>query len=194
MSDSIDYYRKHAEDFYRDTVDADMQALYAPFLACIPSGGRILDAGCGSGRDSLAFLHRGYRVQAFDAAPEMAGLAAQLLDRPVPALRFDQVNWHAEFDGIWACASLLHRPWADLPATLSRLATALEPGGVMYASFKHGTGERCYRGRHFTDLDEHRLQQLLREIPELRLQHAWVTVDCRPDRPNQEWLNVLLTV
>ncbi|MCC5809118.1 MAG: class I SAM-dependent methyltransferase [Ectothiorhodospiraceae bacterium] len=193
MADSIDYYREHAEQFYRDTIGADMQALYAPFLAAIPPGGRVLDAGCGSGRDSLAFLRLGYSVQAFDAAPEMAGLAARLLAQPVPVLRFDELAWKTEFDGVWACASLLHQPWADLPCTLSQLAITLKPGGVLYASFKHGSGERRYRNRHFTDLDQHRLHQLLAQVPGLHLQHSWVTVDCRPDRPNQEWLNALLT-
>jgi SAM-dependent methyltransferase len=64
LSDTQNYYEQNAEQFFADTIAVDMSALYARFLASIPAGGSILDAGCGSGRDAKAFALRGYRVAA----------------------------------------------------------------------------------------------------------------------------------
>ena|SRR5205807_552927 len=71
QSDTVTYYERHADSFLSATVHVDLGSLYEPFLALVPEGGLILDAGCGSGRDSRAFLERGYRVRAFDASPEL---------------------------------------------------------------------------------------------------------------------------
>ena len=71
-----DYYRQNAEPFFSATVQVDMTPLHERFLATLPAGARILDAGCGSGRDAKAFAERGHAVAAFDASPELARLAA----------------------------------------------------------------------------------------------------------------------
>jgi ubiquinone/menaquinone biosynthesis C-methylase UbiE len=63
-----------------------MDALYEPFLSRVRPGGHVLDAGCGSGRDALAFLRRGYHVTAIDASPAMAGLASSVIGLPVRVL------------------------------------------------------------------------------------------------------------
>jgi 2-polyprenyl-3-methyl-5-hydroxy-6-metoxy-1,4-benzoquinol methylase len=60
MSPPSDYYDDHALEFIRDTASTDMTGLYEPFLERLPAGGRILDAGCGSGKDTSAFLAKGY--------------------------------------------------------------------------------------------------------------------------------------
>jgi SAM-dependent methyltransferase len=194
MSNSgIEFYEQNAERFFDDTVAVDMTALYDPFLAELPPGGLILDAGCGSARDSRAFLELGYQVHAFDASPRLAALASQHLGQPVDILRFDQVNWHARFDGIWACASLLHIPRAELPDILSRLARSLKPSGVLYASFKYGEGERWTHGRRFTDMDKPGLERLLKQTPHLALKTCWSSSDRRPNRADERWLNTLLT-
>lgn len=76
MDDSADYYNQNAASFFASTVTVDMSALHDAFLVKLPPGGRILDAGCGSGRDAKAFASRGYSVTAFDASPDLAELAS----------------------------------------------------------------------------------------------------------------------
>jgi 2-polyprenyl-3-methyl-5-hydroxy-6-metoxy-1,4-benzoquinol methylase len=187
------YYTENAQAFFADTVAVGMDSLYARFLPQIPPGGHILDAGCGSGRDTLAFLHEGYRVTAFDASPTLAALAEHHTGQPVQVRRFQDLAWRREFDGIWACASLLHVPAAELPEVLGRLALALRPGGILYASFKFGRGERDHRGRRFTDLDEAGLRTLLGQVPGLTELETWASEDLRPGRAAEGWLNTLLT-
>ena len=185
------FYDDHAPHYFEATRDTDMALLRARFLAHVPARSRILDAGCGSGRDSRAFLDAGYVVEAFDGSAPLAELAGSLIGQPVRVLDFREVDWQAEFDGVWACASLLHVPWAELPAVVGRLVAALKPGGVLYMSFKHGRGERnAADGRFFLDLDEAGLDELLAAVPGLALIECWRSPDqLGGDRP--DWLNAL---
>ena len=189
---TIAYYENQAETFFAETVDVDMAPLYARFLARVPTGGRILDAGCGSGRDALAFRRLGYTVTAFEASPTLAQMASEHCGLLVEVRRFQEIDWEDRFDGIWACASLLHVPMAELPEVLGRLGRALKPDGVLYASFKYGAGEREHGGRRFTDLDEEGLAALVGAVPALAVVETWVTGDRREGREGERWLNAVV--
>ena len=192
MLRTADYYRRHAQAYALSTRNVDMAPLYERFLALVPAGGLILDAGCGSGRDSLAFTQRGYRVEAFDASPELAELAAQHTGLPVHVRTFLTLTDTARFDAIWACASLLHVPECDQPEAWARLWAALKAGGVIYASYKLGQGKRTdEQGRAFTDADEARLTSWIQPLDHQGALHTWLTHDQRPSQ-QQTWLNVLV--
>ncbi len=188
MTDTPAYYDQHAVTFFAQTADVDMSALHERFLVHIQPGGFVLDAGCGSGRDAKAFLERGYRVAAFDASPRLAQLASEYLGQAVAVHTFIDVAERDCYDGIWACASLLHLPLAEMPAALLRLWTALKPGGAFYLSFKLGEGERAQDGRHFTDANEATLREWLRILPSISTVQCWLTEDQRPDR-HEQWID-----
>ncbi|MFP4247126.1 MAG: class I SAM-dependent methyltransferase [Halochromatium sp.] len=189
---TLAYYDCEAQSFFATTVDVDMSSLYKRFLRELVGGAAILDAGCGSGRDARAFRERGYAVTAMEPCPALAALAEAHCGLSVEIRRFQDIDWVGRFDGIWACASLLHVPLAELPDVLQRLAHALRPGGILYVSFKLGRGEREHGGRRFTDLDEAGLTELLRLVPALTVAEIWTTADRRPDREDERWLNALL--
>jgi SAM-dependent methyltransferase len=189
---TIDYYNDNAEDFVRQTQNLDMEALYEPFLKLIPSNGNILDAGCGAGRDTKAFIEKGYHVTAFDASPKMVAAAQRLTGLPVMLMQFEELNFDQEFDGIWACASLLHVRIVDMPGVLQRLHRALKPNGVLYASFKEGANqERIKDGRLFVDYDEIGIQKLIIETMCFAGLQISRTVDVRQDRATEYWLNAV---
>ncbi|WP_373507595.1 class I SAM-dependent methyltransferase [Thiocapsa sp.] len=189
---TLAYYEDQAQAFFAGTVDVDMAPLYDRFLARVPPGGRILDAGCGSGRDALALRRLGYAVTAFEASPTLARLATAHCGLPVEVRRFLEIDWQDAFNGIWACASLLHVPMAELPEVFGRLGRALKPDGVLYASFKYGAGEREHGGRRFTDLDEEGLAALVKVVPGFAVLETWVTVDRREQREGERWLNAVV--
>jgi hypothetical protein len=105
-------------------------------------------------------------------------------------MTFQEMMWRSEFDGIWACASLLHVPRMELTEILGRFVRALRPDGALYASFRHGTRERIVDGRQFTDMTEVELGPLLRSVG-LPSAEYWINVDVRPGQTSKQWLNVL---
>lgn len=191
MNTTLAYYAENALDFFDSTHDKPMEAIYPRFLPHLPENGFILDAGCGSGRDSRYFLSLGFRIEAIDASKEMAALATAYIGQEVKCLAFDQIERTEAYDAIWAAASLLHLPYAQLPETLSRLASALKEDGVLYASFKYGEHEYVKEGRHFTPLNEKKAEALFEQLAPLRLQQLWLSDDLRQERSGEKWLNLL---
>ncbi|MBO1520049.1 class I SAM-dependent methyltransferase [Oceanisphaera pacifica] len=187
---SVDYYQQQAEPFYRSTINVDMTPLYQRFLPYITEGGSIVDAGCGSGRDSLYFANLGFKVTAFDASPELVKLAQQHTGLPVSVNRFEQFIATEPVDAIWACASLLHVPRAELNLVLAHLTAQLKTAGVFYCSFKYGQDDVSREGRHFTNLDEAGFGELIKDLP-LSVIEQWQTGDLRPGREHERWLNVI---
>lgn len=133
----------------------------------------------------------GYTVDAFDASQELAKLASEFTGIPVEVLSFAEFERPSVYDGIWACASLLHLPFAELADTVNRLWASLKAGGVMYVSFKLGQSERIKDGRHFTDLDDQSIRALFKEVPNVAHLETWITIDQRPER-EEKWLNALI--
>ena len=188
--ETIQYYNRHAEEFCAGTFSADMSRNRDRFLAYLQPGSAILDAGCGSGRDTLAFLSAGYQVDAFDASEKMCRIASQKTGIPVRKQRFEKLEGEELYDGIWACASLLHVAAADLPDVLVRLYRLLKKQGIMYVSFKLGYGERQKDGRYFNDMREEVLCRLLCDAG-FTVKDTFITQDVRENRQDEAWVNVI---
>ena len=192
MNSTLDYYNKNAATFAEGTVSVDFAETRERFLAKLPSDASILDLGCGSGRDTKAFLQRGFRVTAVDGSPELCALAAAYTGIPVRHMLFSELDEREAYDGIWACASLLHVPSAELPGIFRRVIFALKPGGILYASFKYSTFEGERNGRHFTDFTEESFAVFIAHFPECSIEDQWISADVRPSRSSERWLNLLL--
>ena len=134
---TVGYYDRCAADLAAQTADLDLEPVYLRFLRYMPPGGRILDAGCGAGRDGLAFAERGYEVVAFDASEAMVKLASERVGNRaiVHLMTFQELNWQHEFDGIWACAPLKHVPQTSFIDVVARLASALPRRWVVERTF-----------------------------------------------------------
>ena len=198
--DTLDYYQRNAKDFFSQTINVDMQNVYQPFLEYLPkphlaNQQKILDVGCGSGRDSVFFANQGFEVVAIDGSQNVIDLAKQTDTRiDWQCLRFDEIakqSWQNQFTGIWACASLLHMPFDDLPKILNDLIRCLKSDGILYASFKYGDSEREKDGRFFCDINEQRWQLIEEQLDSAKALKLWQTVDNRMDK-RDIWWNVLL--
>lgn len=189
VQQTLDYYNTHAQAFISTTANVEFGSLQNRFAAMLPDGGRILDLGCGSGRDSLAFLNAGFQVDAVDGSAAMAKAASALTGLPVAHALFADYAPPHTYDGIWACSSLLHLPRKNLAPTINKYAAHLHPGGVFYMSFKLGTFEGMRNGRWFTDLDERAFTALIGEVTQLKIRSLDITSDVRPGRSSEKWLN-----
>ncbi len=143
------------------------------FLDRLLPGARILDLGCGGGRDSEAMLNRGFMVDATDGVEAIALQAEARIGRPVLVMRFDELTAIATYDAIWANASLLHVPTKHLPTILSAVKRALKPGGLHFASYKSGGREgRDGFGRYFNYLSAVQLEAAYEACG------GWDVIDC----------------
>ena len=190
MNQNIEYYNKNADAFYESTVNTDMSEWQNRFLKHIPAGGRILDAGCGSGRDSKAFIKQGYSVVAFDASKEMCQKASELIGQEVWQMKFEEMSFDDEFDGVWACASLLHVSSEDIKDVFGKIYMALYPNGIFYSSFKYGDGMLQRGKRVFNDFTEDRIKKSLTEVG-FEIIECDTSFDVRPGREEEKWVNVI---
>ena len=169
-SQTLEVYAREAATYAQRAKPDRIGGFLEPFMAVLPKGGVVLDLGCGAGWASEIMAKAGFDVHALDASPEFAALAQTKLRRPVRVMSFEGVEDVAAFDGIWASASLLHVPKAELPALFVRLARALKPGGLLMATFKAGEGEaRDKLGRFYSYFSLDELEGLVRATPGL----AW---------------------
>lgn len=187
---NVEYYNQNAKEFFENTIDADMSLWRDKFVSLLPAGGRVLDAGCGSGRDSKAFIKQGYSVVAFDASREMCKKASELIGQEVWQIKFDEMSFDDEFDGVWACASLLHVNDKDLSEILKKIHKALKENGILYASFKYGEGKRERGERSFIDFTEESIKPIL-IMSGFEVIDSGITSDIRPGRENEKWTNVI---
>ena len=188
---TIPFYDNNSQDFFERTKTINLTELYDTLAKFIPETAHILDAGCGSGRDSKAFLERGYTVSAFDASQQMVKIASDYTGLDVQRLTFSEMDYQSDFDVVWANASLLHLPYLRLPQAFENIIRALKRNGIFYASFKIGEGENVADdGRHFTYFDETHMRDFVAQFPELLIEEIIQTEDSRPNRP--DWLNVYM--
>ena len=155
---TIDYYNANFEDFISGTLNLDFSSTQDRFLSLLPAGAKILDFGCGSGRDSLYF----------------------------------ELDESGAYDGIWACASILHMPELQLHDVFQKMKKALKSGGIIYTSFKYGTFRGIRNGRYFCDFTRENMLEFLKMHPDLSIVEMWQTGDIRTDHRNEQWLNMLL--
>ena len=191
QNNTLTWYRENAETFLSRTGNVDMTMTYDPFLELVAPGGSILDLGCGAGSAALYFTRKGYKVLAVDGCAEYCEHTRRRAGCEVRQMLFGELDYTNAFDGVWACASLLHVQKDALPGVLRLIRRALKKHGVFYASFKYGETEREKNGRLFSDFTEESLRGLLDEAGGFRTVKLWTTADARPERAEERWVNVL---
>ena len=189
---TLDYYNKNSEEYFNSTLNVDMTNTYKEFLKLVPEGGKILDLGCGSGRDSMNFMKLGYEVTAVDGSKELAKKASALLGKEVIASTFEELELKEKFHGIWACASLLHIKREDLKIVLNNLYNNLEDNGVFYMSFKYGEKEYVDdKNRYFNCFTDESIIGFINENTKFNILGLYITED-KLGRVNEvKWVNLI---
>lgn len=189
--ETIRYYDSNAQAFIDGTSTADMKYLLDKFTTKLSTGASILDLGCGSGRDSVWFIDQGFEVTAIDASREMINHCRLLIgDRAILA-DLEEFETTEKYDGIWACASLLHIPRERLSAVISRYFNMLKTGGHIFMSFKNRQQDYKKDGRIFTCFTRPNLEQYLIELDLFKKIDIYETEDVRPDRPGERWVSAI---
>ena len=192
MDKTIEYYNQNADMFAQGTRLVDFMVVQERFRKMLPVGSRILDFGCGSGRDTKYFLEKGYRVEATDGSSELCKSASAFTGIKVKEMLFQDLDASGKYEGIWACSSILHLSKKELLPVIRKMCDALKDNGVIYTSFKYGDFEGERNGRYFTDFTEDTFDKFIKVIQELTIEEEWITSDVRPGRGEEKWLNLIL--
>lgn len=178
---------------------------YAPeeeremFASMVKPGGKILDAGCGSGRDANHFASQGFTVTGIDLSDNLLSYAKEHADPNASFLKMDlrAINLTISFDGIWACASLLHLKRDECVTVLRNFQHMLRPGGVLFLLMKEGTGEQLVTSgtiegdtRFFTYYMSDEIRGLLEGVGLKMIdQYTWDQNDRDAERPHEVWIS-----
>ena len=159
---TLEHYNERAAEFWEGTRDHDVKQNIEALLRHIRGAPplRILDFGCGPGRDLAAFRALGHEPIGLEGSPPLAAMAREHSGCEVWEQDFLALKLPAgRFDGIFANASLFHVPRQELPRVLSELHAALKPDGVLFTSNPRGNNEEGWnRGRYgaYHDLESWR--------------------------------------
>ncbi|TWI56549.1 methyltransferase family protein [Pseudomonas duriflava] len=187
---TLAHYSQTAEGFREGTRDHDVSQNIEALLRYIEGNAplRILDFGCGPGRDLRAFSQRGHQPVGVDGSAEFVAMARADSGCEVWHQNFLALDLPAEhFDGVFANASLFHIPTAELPRILRELHDALKPRGVLFSSNPRGDNREGWSGPRFGAYhDWPAWQRYLTEAGFTELEHYY-----RPaglPREQQPWL------
>ena len=189
---TLKYYNENAQSFAYGTVSVKFTEVQDKFLEKLNPDAYILDFGCGAGRDTKYFLSRGYQVDAVDGSEQLCRIASEYTGIKVRQMLFQELDEKEKYDGIWACASILHLPKKQLREVLENMYAALKSEGWIYASFKYGEFEGERNGRYFTDFTTDTFKDFIHDMHGLKIEEQWITGDVRPGRGEEKWLNLLL--
>lgn len=191
-NNTLNYYNTNAHSFVSSTLSVDFTQTQDKFLKLLSPAASILDFGCGSGRDTKYFLDAGMQVDATDGSEELCRLASEYTGIPVRQMLFEELDAKAQYDGIWACSSILHLSQESLKDVLRKMIAALKENGIIYTSFKYGMFEGERNGRFFTDFTEEMFREFVADVDGIRIEEMWITGDVRPGRGDERWLNLIL--
>jgi len=137
---TFEFYQSGAPHFSLNSAISHSRHL-DQFLDRLEPRARVLELGCGAGRDAVRIVERGFDLDTTDGVPAMVAKANERHDLTARLMRFDELEAVEDYDAVWAHACLLHCPRDQLPSVLARIYRALKPGGYHYASYKLGDGE-----------------------------------------------------
>ncbi len=158
---TLEYYNKNAKIYCEQTLVGNLKENYDRFLKQLQPNSYILDFGCGSGRDSKYFIDNGYKVKAIDGSEEMCKFAKQYISQDVNCMKFEELNDIEAYEGIWACSSILHVEKNNLLNVLIKMINALKTNGIIYTSFKIGTGYEIKENKYYNYLTKDEMIQIL---------------------------------
>lgn len=191
VNKTLIYYNQNADSFIEETVSVNFKEVQDKFLQML-SGKKILDFGCGSGRDTMYFLKSGFDVTATDGSEELCKYASEYTGIHVKQMLFQDLDEVDYYDGIWACSSILHLSKNELRIVMNKMSRALKAGGIIYTSFKYGNFEGERNGRFFTDFTIDEFTDFVKDVKEMAIEEYWITGDVRPGRGDERWLNLIL--
>lgn len=147
-----DFYENNCEGYFDSTVDIEPSSFLYPLTDVLVPGGRVLDIGCGSGRDLRWLSERGFEPTGYERSPGLADMARRHSQCSVIEGDFSSYNFsNLQFDALVLVGALVHLSRPELPTILRSICQALVPSGCILLTLKEGRGSKVFEdGRIFT--------------------------------------------
>ncbi|BBL57503.1 class I SAM-dependent methyltransferase [Methylomonas koyamae] len=195
LKNSISYYDRFADEYREGTAHLNLDHLWSQFISYLPRGGRILDAGCGVGRDTRHFIQSGFIVVSIDASWQMVLKCRENPYSYCLWMDFNELEYHEEFDAVWSCASLVHTPHDQASNFIDKFERSVKPGGIIFVSVKYAPILKSFdkNGRTFYNYDDINYSALFQTNKHLILETMWVSFSERSESNDKvKWLNIIL--
>lgn len=189
---TIKYYNHNGEKYAAKTLNLQLSGQWTEFSTYIKPKGKILDIGCGSGRDMIKFQQLGFMTEGIEPSHAMAKIARQNSGSIVHEIPVEKMAFQNKFDGVWACASLLHVHEKNILPVIEIILNSLKINGYFYFSLKHGCGQtRHDDDRLFVYYNEHTIRKITDQLNYIKVVRIWTTEDSAK-RPDDLWLNCIV--
>lgn len=186
-----DFYETNSVLYFEETAHVEADSILSPFVRYLPERAKVLDVGCGSGRDLRWLKNRGYLTAGLERSEGLARLAREFSDCEVTAGDFESVDFRQwQVDGLVMVGALVHISHERLKDVLAHILQSLVPGGVILLTLKEGAGFREHSdGRVFTLW---RIDQLEQIFVDLKLKVLDFSRQVSKIRPDDIWLGYVL--
>jgi 2-polyprenyl-3-methyl-5-hydroxy-6-metoxy-1,4-benzoquinol methylase len=139
---TVAYYNHNQKRYFERTHSRVDQAALQEFCSRIPQGGKVLDAGCGTGRDLRVLNRLGFQSEGFDASSEMVTIARAQSGCKVWQADLMLLSLPKEsYDAVWAHGVLSHLPAPGCQRAMASFFAALKPNGTLFVSITEGEGQ-----------------------------------------------------
>src|SRR5574344_1378393 len=190
-NNTLAYYNKNAQEYFDKTINGNMNKAYHLFISCLKSNDNILDLGCGSGRDSKYFIEQGYNITAIDGSKEMCKIASTYINQEVYNITFDELNTNKKYNGIWACATLLHINKSEFINTLNKLYSILVDDGILYISLKNGDNNEIVDNKFYQYYTKDELDKIFADN-NFRIKEYFIATSSTNKDEDRYWHNYIL--
>ncbi|WP_300244762.1 class I SAM-dependent methyltransferase [Pseudomonas sp.] len=189
---TIDFYEKSFEIYDTKTFNLDLSVQWNIFASKVKPRGKILDVGCGTGRDIKHFQSLGFLVDGLEPSKNMATLANARTHAHIFNIPIEAIDLKEHYDGVWACASLVHVKKDLFPKTIEAIIKSLKYGGYLYISLKEGNGQaRLEDGRLFSYFTKEEIFKTVDLLPNASIVKFWSSTDSA-GREDVTWLNTII--
>ena len=192
-SEYLEGYRKYAKEYSVHTSNKLIQFQLNHFISLLPKNSKILDAGCGSGRDSAYFADEKLEVTSIDIVAELINEAKnnvknvnfKLMD--MKDIKFDENT----FDGIWCMSSISDVEKKDDPMVIGNFNKIIKNNGILYISAREGQGEQVIEKGFFNDLPRFYAYYSQQELEELLVTNKFKVLSaCISESNGVKWVEV----
>jgi len=191
------WYDANSDLFIDRALNLAPSADLTDFISRLRPGAKVLDAGCGTGRDLKFFLSHAFDAHGLDASQSMVEHSRTLIGDPRRVRHLmlqDYRDAEGSWDAIWAMASLIHVPRKEIAVVAARLLSSLRPGGLLFANFKSGAKEiKDSENRAMTLLSEREALQIFLPLMGPNMRASVRSVEAKDSRGKWiSWTTVLV--